>query len=705
MNICEEIAILARRLCWDAVPSEHSAPLFACRLVPLKKSDGGIRPVGIGETLRRIIGKAVTSYNSESIQLASGCIQTCSGLKSGIEAAIHSVRETFEKEECEAVLLIDAENAFNRLNRETALLNIKQNCPTMYGYLHNSYKSPSKLYLADGSYILSKEGTTQGDNAAMPMYALGVRPLIDKLALYHPEILQAWFADDGTAAGKIEQLRKFWDLLCKIGPRYGYFPNAKKSVLIVKNSVDKPAATCIFKGSKVIIDCDGQRHLGAVLGSDEFREKYVMEKVSKWVKDVQKLAQYAVEEPHAAHSAITKGLSCRWTYLQRTMPNISTLFEPLEMALRDDLIPSLIGRPVSDIERRILALPFRYGGLGIRNPVKTADEEFHASTVITQQLTEMLLAQNQDVRQIDKEKVRDSKLRISTLKKETLESELNELMEILSDDQNRYITAAREKGASSWLSALPIQSLGYALNKCEFRDAVRLRYGWSISDMPKFCACGKPNSLDHSLDCKLGGYVHMRHNAIRDTEARIMREVANDVRIEPPLQPIMDSSHLKTGTIVADGARLDVSARGIFGGYERTFFDVRVANPNAPSNQDKKLTDVYKKHENEKMSKYNDRVLQIEKSSFVPLVFTTSGGMGPQCEAVHRRIAEAIAEKRNEKYSHVMSHIRTRLRFALLKTVLIAIRGFRGKKNFNQEQELNNVSFNLIPFVPAYEGY
>ncbi len=78
--------------------------------------------------------------------------------------------------------------------------------------------------------------------------------------------------------------------------------------------------------------------------------------------------------------------------------------------------------------------------------------------------------------------------------------------------------------------------------------------------------------------------------------------------------------------------------------------------------------------------------------------------MGPQCEAVHKRLAERIAEKRNEKYSHVMNHIRTRLRFALLKTVVTSMRGFRGSKKM-QENELSNVCYNLIPFVSTYEGY
>ena len=55
------------------------------------------------------------------------------------------------------------------------------------------------------------------------------------------------------------------------------------------------------------------------------------------------------------------------------MPNISDLFAPLEETIREKLIPAVIGRKVSDVKQRILALPVRYGGLGIANSVLTAD--------------------------------------------------------------------------------------------------------------------------------------------------------------------------------------------------------------------------------------------------------------------------------------------------------------------------------------------
>ena len=117
----------------------------ACRLVPLDKgsdSDGnpGVRPIGIGEVLRRIVGKSVMSVLKEDIQESCGCLQTCTGLRSGIEAAIHATTEMWHNSSTEAVLQVDADNAFNRLNRKVALHNIKQLCPSMHTYLLNHYQ-------------------------------------------------------------------------------------------------------------------------------------------------------------------------------------------------------------------------------------------------------------------------------------------------------------------------------------------------------------------------------------------------------------------------------------------------------------------------------------------------------------------------------------------------------------------------------------
>ena len=79
--------------------------------------------------------------------------------------------------------------------------------------------------------------------------------------------------------------------------------------------------------------------------------KYVEEKVSKWIDDIKELSLLAVEEPQVAYAAYTKGICHRWTFLQRTVDGISTLFIPLEQCLRDNFLPAIIGRHVSDIEK------------------------------------------------------------------------------------------------------------------------------------------------------------------------------------------------------------------------------------------------------------------------------------------------------------------------------------------------------------------
>ena len=90
--------------------------------------------------------------------------------------------------------------------------------------------------------------------------------------------------------------------------------------------------------------------------------------------------------------------------------------------------------------------------------------------------------------------------------------------------------------------------------------------------------------------------------------------------------------------------------------------------------------------------------MNVEKATFTPAVFLTSGGMSNECKQFINRLADLIARKRKERYCDVVRHLRTRLRFAMLRTTLIALRGYRGKKVDNKhETPLPEVSYNLIP--------
>jgi len=304
--LADEIATLAKRLAMDTIPHDYTSNLLACRLVPLNKKDNGILSVGVGECLRQIIGKTITGLLKEDIIHAVGTLQTCAGLELGIEAIIQAVRKSFEDDNSECLLLVDADNAFNKLNRKVSLENIKRLCPPICTYLHNSYNTPAMLYLENGDYILSQEGVTQGDNAAMAMYALSTWPLIQALSkeTANDEVKHVWYADDSFAVGSLAGVKKWWKYLKANGPDFGYCP---KPAILVKHSSLMQATQTIFKDNGIKITNQGERILGSVIGTESHKEQYIKNKVESWVKDLQSLSKYAQDDPQAAYSAFIKG--------------------------------------------------------------------------------------------------------------------------------------------------------------------------------------------------------------------------------------------------------------------------------------------------------------------------------------------------------------------------------------------------------------
>ena len=206
---------------------------------------------------------------------------------------------------------------------------------------------------------------------------------------------------------------------------------------------------------------------------------------------------------------------------------------------------------------------------------------------------------------------------------------------------------SQEKGASTWLTTLPIDEHGFALHKTAFRDSLSLRYGWPFQNSPSHCSCGQPFSVEHALTCKTGGFPAVRHNEVRDITATLLTEVCHGVTTEPHLQPLSGESLSHRSANTQDGARLDVAMYGFWGGrFEKAFIDVRIFNPSAQSNRHASLSSVYRKHEQEKRREYDQRVREIEHATFTPLVLSTTGGMGRAATTFYKRLASMLAEKK-----------------------------------------------------------
>ena len=116
------------------------------------------------------------------------------------------------------------------------------------------------------------------------------------------------------------------------------------------------------------------------------------------------------------------------------------------------------------------------------------------------------------------------------------------------------------------------------------------------------------------------------------------------------------------------------------GRFEKAFFDVRVFNPSAPSNHQPQMSATYRKHEKEKRRHSEHWINEIERSSFTPLVFSTTGGMGPSALTFYRRLADLLGERRNTPFNVIIAWMRTCLSFALLRASIMCLRGSRVRR-------------------------
>ena len=248
----------------------------------------------------------------------------------------------------------------------------------------------------------------------------------------------------------------------------------------------------------------------------------------------------------------------------------------------------------------------------------------------------------------------------------------------MSGDLHRAILLSREKGASSWLNTLPIREHGFALHKGAFRDALALRYGWTPKEIPVECTCGKSFTVEHALSCTRGGFPTLRHNEVRDLTASLLSEVCSNVSIEPALQELSGETLLGNSANRNSGARVDVAVDGFWGcSRERTFLDIRVFNPFAPSNRQTSISATYRSHERVKKRQYCERICEIEHGTFSPLVFSLTGGMAKEATVFYKRLASLLSERWEQPYSMTMGWLRCTLGFSLLRSSIQCLRGAR----------------------------
>ena len=191
------------------------------------------------------------------------------------------------------------------------------------------------------------------------------------------------------------------------------------------------------------------------------------------------------------------------------------MLEPHDRVIEYKFIPALLRTSaISETERNLYSLQIRMGGIGLHVLTDKAPDEFATSTRVTAPLAAIMVMQGNTLP--DPEEVKQIRAESKQEKDALLKQKADIIEQMLPDSTKRAVAQAKEKGASTWLSVLPLEGQGFTLNKAEFRDALAIRYKQHLRDLPSHCPCGQKYTLDHALNCKRGGFIIMRHNSVRD---------------------------------------------------------------------------------------------------------------------------------------------------------------------------------------------
>ena len=282
---------------------------------------------------------------------------------------------------------------------------------------------------------------------------------------------------------------------------------------------------------------------------------------------------------------------------------------------------------ISETEKHLITLPTRMGGMGIRNPIKTANNAYETSTSVIVDVIKgkvpfsMLDHNNQFAKTIS-----SMHCNIRHQDQATQDS----ILSILDAKKKRAFRRSVDGKTSAWLAVLPLCTHTTLICLQQNSEMHAMRYQRPLLRMPATCdGCGAAFHLEHALDCRKGGLVIQRHNEIRDALGDLASKAFRNVIKEP----IVKEANIRDGTpaLIAD-----ISIRGLWQPQAVALLDVRVVDIDAPSHIHRNAVAVISSAEEEKKRKYNSAA-EARRASFTPFVVSTDGMLGREANFLLKR--------------------------------------------------------------------
>ena len=293
--------------------------LAGAPLTALRKKDSGVRPIAVGEVLRRLTSRICCSaVRPRLVDILLPYGQVGVGVKGGLEAAIHATRcclHHYGSNPDLCLLKLDMRNAFNECDRSVFLEKVKTCLPELFGWAQWCYTFPAELRFGRRR-ILSLSGVQQGDPLGPLLFSLVLTSLFDRIPPTPNVLLSLWYLDDGTIIGSRPAVLELLHHIETLGPSFGLFLNKKKCELYW------PAGDQSFSDfpSEIRRPSAGLDLLGSpVWGSEDFYNSYFASKVDR-TSHLHSLLS-SLEDPQCELHLLRSCLSiCKISHLLRTVP-------------------------------------------------------------------------------------------------------------------------------------------------------------------------------------------------------------------------------------------------------------------------------------------------------------------------------------------------------------------------------------------------
>jgi len=519
---------------------EVAPVLFGGSLIALQKKSGGVPPVAIGYTWRRIAAKCANAYATYTLSSYLSPIQLGVGVSGGCEAAVHATRRfADDMPATHCIVKLDFVNAFNSLHRDAMLQAAHDNTPGIYKFCHLAYSQPSILAFGDRT-IQSAEGPQQGDPLGAALFCQTIQPLLSSLS----SPLEIGYMDDLTLGGDEKQVARDVEIVEARAQEIGLMLNMKKCEFISASGLSNEPIFNEF----IHLDPLNASLLGAPLTVGQAMDSMLASRCEDLTRAISRLKLIAA---HDALILLRASFSApKLIHTLRASPCAGhPSLESFDKLLRS-CVSCITNSDLTDLQWNQATLPVRNGGLGIRRVSMLAPSAFLASAAGTRDLQALILSKCNCPADLHitsvmsvwmstlgcaSSSVRDSSKQHSW-DQPCVEAEVAALKSALTDNRDKarfFAVSAPHSG--DWLNALPITVCGLRLDNESIRIAVGLRLGCKLCE-PHQCPCGaKVDALgSHGLSCRQSTGRSARHFQLNDTIWRALQR-ADIPSVKEPL--------------------------------------------------------------------------------------------------------------------------------------------------------------------------